>query len=425
MIIQDFLTNKDQKYYTCAKSENVKKIIYLIVVQLFLWGCSTKQKSTEERAKEIHEKVLTVDSHTDTPWALLRGDFDLDDRHDFNIDHSRVDFPRMKEGGLDAVFMAAFVSQGNRDDEGNRKATEYVTKTLDSIHAHLSRKTETSGIACTPEDAYRLEKEDKRIVFIGLENGYAIGNDFGKIKDFYEKGVRYITLCHTKNNDICDSSTDTTEHNGLSSFGREVVMEMNRIGMMIDVSHISDSAFYDVLGISKAPVIASHSCSRLLCDSPRNLTDEMLRKLSENGGVIQMCILSDYVKMPALYAQRDSAYDAVRLKYHDFQDLTPEQEKAADKEWFAVDSIFPRELATVSDMVDHIDHIVKVAGINHVGIGTDFDGGGGLADCEDASQAGNITLELVKRGYSETDIRKIWGGNLMRVMREVQSIRDN
>jgi membrane dipeptidase len=398
----------------------LKKIVCFAGLGLILWGCNSGVKTPEESAKLIHEKVLTVDSHTDTPWALLQGGFDLNDRHDFAKDKSRVDFPRMKEGGLDAVFMAAFIGQHRRDKEGNKKAKEIVINTIDSIQAHLAASTSTAGIALSPDDAYRLEKEGKRIVFIGIENGYAIGNDIRNIEEFYIKGARYITLCHTKNNDICDSSTDTTEHNGLSAFGAEVVKEMNRVGMMIDVSHLSDSSFYDVLALTKVPVIASHSCARAICDNPRNLNDDMLRRLAHNGGVIQMCILSDYVRTPDPYPARDSALQAVRDQYRNFEDLTKDEEKKAWKEWEDVDSIFPRQLATVSDMVDHIDHMVKVAGIDHVGIGTDFDGGGGLADCVDVSQLGNITLELVRRGYSGEDIRKIWGGNIMRVMREVQ-----
>jgi membrane dipeptidase len=401
----------------------LKKIFIHIGCLLVLWSCNSIVKTPEELAKEIHEKVLTVDTHTDSPWYLLRGGFDFSERHDYSKDHSRLDFPRMKEGGLDAVFMAAFVGKGARDHAGNEKAKQIVTTTIDFIHSHLASRTSLASIALSPEDTYRLEKKGKRSVFIGIENGYAIGNDLGNIQEFYNKGARYITLCHTKINDICDSSTDTTEYNGLSDFGKEVVTEMNRIGMMIDVSHISDSSFYDVLNLTDVPVIASHSCSRAICDNPRNLSDDMLRKLNENGGVIQMCILSDYVKTPENYAQRDSAYDAIRIKFRNFENLTPKEDKAAEQEWHAVDSIFPRELATVKDMVDHIDHMVAIAGVDHVGIGTDFDGGGGLADCQDASQMGNITLEFVRRGYTEDDIRKIWGGNIMRVMREVQEKR--
>ena len=373
------------------------------------------------KASLIHDEVFTVDSHTDSPWYLLAGGFDMSQRHDIDKEGSRLDFPRMKEGGLDAVFFAAFVGQKERNEEGNRKAKEKVVATIDSIHAHIQTRTDVADVALTPDDAYQLEKEGKRAIFIGIENGYAIGNDLENIEFYYEKGARYITLCHTKDNDICDSSTDSTEFNGLSDFGRNVVAEMNRVGMMIDVSHSSDSSFYQAIALSTVPVIASHSCSRAICDNPRNLNDDMLRALAKNGGVVQMCILSDYVKEPEPYPARDSAYAALMKKYNNFENLSPEMEKQAWTEWDQLDVNYPRKLAAISDAVDHIDHIVKVAGIDHVGIGTDFDGGGGLADCRDVSQLGGITLELVKRGYSEEDIRKIWGGNLMRVMRQVQA----
>jgi membrane dipeptidase len=198
-----------------------------------------------------------------------------------------------------------------------------------------------------------------------------------------------------------------------------VVKKMNRVGMMIDVSHISDSSLCDVLKISKAPIIASHSCSRAMCDNPRNLTDEDLRGIAKNGGVVQMCILTDYVKTPDPNPARDSARVALRLKYNNFQELTPEQEKAGHIEWREIDKKYPQKLASVEDVVDHIDHIVKVVGIDYVGIGTDFDGGGEVSGCYDVSQMKNITLELVKRGYTEEQIRKIWGGNFMRVFKAV------
>jgi membrane dipeptidase len=325
----------------------------------------------------------------------------------------------MQKGGLDAVFFAVFTSQGPRTPEANAKIKVKAETIFDSIDAAVNRHNDISGIATTPAEAYKLVKEKKSVVFIGLENGYPIGSDLSNVKHFYDRGARYITLCHTKNNDICTSSTDTANAKGLSDFGIKVVQEMNRIGMMIDVSHISDQSFYDVIKLSKTPVIASHSCSRALCDNPRNLTDDMLRALAANKGVIQMCILSDYVKKPVPYPERDSARMAIRKKWKNFQDLSDQDWEAASADWHSLDEKFPQKLATVSDVVDHIDHMVKVAGIEHVGIGTDFDGGGGVDGCKDVSQMGNITLELVKRGYSKKDIRKIWGENLMRVMNEV------
>ena len=403
----------------------MKNSLCLLLTLFLAWGCSDTGKSPEQQAREIHAKVLTVDTHTDTPWALLRGGYDMNQRYDHSKDRLQVDFPRMKEGGLDAVFWAAFIGQRERDSAGNRRAEERILKSIDSIRSHVNARNETAGIATTPGDAYKLKEEGRLAIFIGIENGYAIGNDIENIAKYYEKGVRYVTLCHTRNNDICDSSTDTTEHNGLSDFGIEVVKEMNRVGMMIDVSHISDSSFYEVLEYTKTPVIASHSSARAVCDNPRNLNDDMLRELSANGGVIQVCLLSDYVKTPEPYPERDSAQNAVREKYRNFTDLIEEEKTLARREWYAVDSLYPRKLATVADFVDHIDHIVEVIGVEYVGIGSDFDGGGGLDDCRDVSQMGNITLELVKRGYTEEEIRRIWGGNIMRVMKQVQQHADN
>jgi membrane dipeptidase len=199
-------------------------------------------------------------------------------------------------------------------------------------------------------------------------------------------------------------------------------MEMNRLGMMVDISHVSDASFYDALKLSTKPVIASHSCSRALCDNKRNMTDDMLKALARNGGVVQMCILSAYVKTPDPNPVRDSAMKAMRARWRNFQDLTESEMDSARRDWWKTDEMYPQSLATVQDVCDHIDHMVKVAGIDHVGIGTDFDGGGGVLGCNDVSEMGNITLELVKRGYSKRQIRKIWGGNLMRVLAEVERV---
>jgi membrane dipeptidase len=380
---------------------------------------------TESKAAKIHASAFTVDSHTDTPLNFTHKKFDVAKDNSLSVPRSCVDFPRMKKGGLDAVFFAVFTSQGPLTAEGNAKAKAKTEMIFDSIDAAVKRNSAMCGIATNPKEAYKLVKDGKSVVFIGVENGYPIGNDLTNVKHFYDREARYITLCHTKNNDICTSSTDTANTTGLRDFGKEVVREMNRLGMMIDVSHISDQSFYDVIQLSKVPVIASHSCARALCDNPRNLNDDMLKALAKNNGVIQMCILSDYVKKPLPNPERDSARMAVRAKYNNFQDLKDEQWEAASADWHAIDDKFPQKLATVSDVVDHIDHIVKVAGINHVGIGTDFDGGGGVTGCTDVSEMGNITLELVKRGYSKKDIKKIWGGNLMRVMKEVDEGRMN
>ncbi len=374
------------------------------------------------KAKEIHNNVLTIDSHMDTPMWMTREGFDIGLDNTESFRGSKVDLARMQAGGLDAAFFAVFVGQGDRDEEGNARVRARALAMFDTIHNAIGRYPELAEVAFTSTDAYRLEKEGKRAIFIGMENGYPIGNDITLVQDYYERGARYITLCHTRNNDICDSSTDKEgpEHDGLSEFGEEVVSEMNRLGIMIDLSHASDESFYDVLAISATPVIASHSCARAICDNPRNLDDKMLKALAVNGGVIQMCILSAYVEKPAPNPQRDSAMTALREKYNNWEDLSDEELNSARKEWQELNVEFPRMLSTVEKVVDHIDHIISITGIDHIGIGTDFDGGGGVEGCYDVSEMENITIELVKRGYTEEEIKKIWGENLMRVFRQVE-----
>jgi len=381
------------------------------------------QEDLQARARLIHERVLTLDTHCDTPLNLMRENWDVGQRHQPGLRGSgKIDLPRMKEGGLDASFFAVFVAQGPRTTEGYTRAQERALQLFDAIRAMCARYPDLAELATTPEDAYRLEEEGKRAIFIGIENGYAIGKDLSLIKKYYDLGARYITLCHTSNNDICDSSTDRNgpEHHGLSEFGKLVVAEMNRVGMIVDVSHISDEAFDDVLEVSRAPVIASHSCVRALCNNPRNLSDEMLVKLAQKGGVMQMCILSAYVKETPPNPEREAAVRKLREKYGSWGQIRDEKvRQQLRQEMEAIEAKYPEPKATVQDVVDHIDHVVKLVGIDHVGIGTDFDGGGGVVGCDDVSEMPNITLELVKRGYSEEDIRKIWGGNFMRVFREV------
>ena len=238
---------------------------------------------------------------------------------------------------------------------------------------------------------------------------------------FYDLGVRYMTLCHTRNNDICDSANDTiAEHGGLSAFGRQVVDRMNRLGMMVDISHVSEQAAFDAIAQSAVPVIASHSCAWEVCHNPRNMSDSLLVAMAEKGGVMQLCILSSYVRPDIPNPQLVSALRALRAHYAALAPLTPEQQREQRAAMYQIYETYPPHLASVSEAVDHIDHVVRLVGIDHVGIGTDFDGGGQLADCKNAAQLKNITIELLRRGYSEEDIEKIWSGNLLRVMQAAQ-----
>ena len=273
---------------------------------------------------------------------------------------------------------------------------------FDALHKNIEKNSGVAELAVSPDDAYRIRKEGKIAAFIGLENGYPIGKDISKVKQYYDLGARYITLAHSKNNDICDSSSDPAgpENNGLSEFGIKVVKEMNRLGMMVDISHISDKSFYDVLRETNSPVIASHSSCRALCGSHRNLTDDMLLALKENGGVIQICILSNYIKTPEPNPERDEKLKEIKTKYGDYNSLPDSIKKVYRSEYRAVQKKYEKP-ATVKDVVDHIDHVVQVIGIDYVGIGTDFDGGGGVDGCRTAAEMKNITIELLRRGYSK------------------------
>jgi membrane dipeptidase len=374
-----------------------------------------------------HGQVLTVDTHCDTPFMLLEKGWDIGKYHVPGQTGSGCqDLPRMKAGGLDASFFAVFVGQGPRTDAGNAQAKDKAIAILDALDAMFAKYPDLCGLALTPADARRLEKQAKRAIFIGMENGYPLGHDPALIDYFYKRGVRYVTLAHTADNDICDSSTDRKdpEDRGMSDWGKQVVQRLNDLGVMVDVSHISDRSFFEVLALTRAPVIASHSCARALSASPRNLSDEMLLALKKNGGVIQLCILNDYIKQPPANPERDQAIEAFRKRidetYGGWGNIKdPAEHDKVEAEYDALDARYPSPPVYVKDAVDHIDHIVKLIGIDHVGIGTDFDGGGGLADCKDVTQLKNITIELVRRGYSKKDIAKIWGGNAMRVMQQV------
>lgn len=384
------------------------------------------QKSDDELARqaaEIHHKVLTVDTHIDWPSHQLRSsDFVPRERHEPGKPGSgQWDLPRMKEGGLDATFMSIYTSQGARTDSGHAKAKAHALKLIDLTKKMVVDNPDMAEIALTPEEAYRIEKAGKRAIFMGMENGYPLGKELANVKMFYDLGVRYITITHTRNNELGDSSTDEKkEWNGLSPLGEQVVQEMNRLGILVDLSHVSDDLFWDVVAMTKAPVIASHSSARALCDHARNMNDEMLQAVKKNGGVVQLCLLGNYIKKMPPNPERDEAMKPLQDKVRAARrgELSDEESKTVMEAFQAVNAKYPAKRPTVQDAVDHIDHMATIMGIDHIGVGSDFDGGGGLIDIDDVSEMPNLTKELLKRGYSEKDIRKIWGGNLMRVFSE-------
>ena len=400
----------------------------MLFITLFSCGPQEEKTETEEelvqRALAIHKKVLTLDTHADTPLRMIQPGFDMSERHDPNETGSKVDYPRMKEGDLDGIFFAAFVAQDIRDDDGHSRAKALCLQMIDSIVASTDRNSDVVGLALDPDDAYALEKEGKRAIYIGIENGYPVGKDLSNVELYYNKGVRYITLVHSSNNDLADSATDPngTEHDGISDFGAEVVKEMNRLGIMVDVSHGNDSVFYDAIAISKAPIIASHSNARAVTEHQRNMTDEMLKLMAENGGVVQLTMLGTYLRDLPPNPEKQAAMDSLMASLKPRSEMSVAERRAAREAFGQINEKYPDPPATVKHVVDHIDHIVKIAGIDHVGIGCDFDGGGGIEGVFDASEVMNITIELVRRGYTEEEVEKIWGGNLIRVFKEVQAV---
>ena len=403
-----------------------KRLTALSLIALLTTYASCSQKLVAEqevvdRAKLIHEEALTLDTHVD-----ILNDKYATEAHDPGIDNPRLkcDLVKMNKGGVDGVFLAAYVRQRKRNAEGYKNAYESAMGQLKAI-CRLTEKMypERCELATSPDDIERIAQSGKRAIMIGIENGFAIGKDLSKVERLYNLGARYITLSHNGHNDICDSCNPRetlgdkkTEHNGLSKFGEKVVSEMNHLGVMVDVSHISVESFYDVIKVSNAPVIASHSGCRALADNSRNLYDEQLKTLAKNGGVIQIVTVSGFLKLGS--SQYRKAMSDLKKELDDGSITTEqflEKKKDLDAKYLS---------ANLEDFVDHIDHAVKIASIDHVGIGSDFDGGGGVPGFNDHSEALNVTIELLRRGYSEEDISKIWGANLLRVWREVEKVAE-
>ncbi len=374
----------------------------------------------EQEMLAFHHSILTIDSHVDTPLRIKYGGIKLGDKYDPHEIKSKLDLPRMKEGGMDAAFFAVWTPQGVRNDSGHAAIKKKALGIIDQVESELKNYPEQVSLALRASDASKIASQQKHAIYLGMENGYPVGTEIDNLNHFYDRGIRYITLCHTSNNDICDSSNDSTEYGGLSPFGFEVVKRMNQLGMMVDISHVSDATVEDVLATSKTPVIASHSCSKAMCDNPRNISDDLLVKIAANGGVVQMCLYSEYILPDPPNPDRDSARAALKEKWGDPYKLKGEALLEYRAEKSVMNRKHPQILPAVTDAVDHIDHMVKVMGIDHVGIGTDFDGGAALSDCYDVTELPNITVELFNRGYSREEIEKIWSGNLLRVFNTVE-----
>ncbi len=344
------------------------------MMPLFEWLIGEACSFAEARA--LHERILTLDTHCDTPMK-----FDQQIRFDSRDPRILIDLHKMHEGHLDATIMVAYLKQEARDKASLDAAFAKADRLLTEIESMVASNAGSVAIAYTPDDLYRLKREGRHALMLGIENGYALGDDLSRIAHFRQRGVVYMTLCHNGDNDLCDSARGHAEHGGLSAMGREAIRAMNRVGMLVDLSHAAESSFYQAIEASSTPIVCSHSSARALCDHPRNLTDDQLRALAASGGVVQVCLYDGFLRKEGG--------------------------------------------ATIDDAVRHIVHMVHVAGIDHVGIGTDFDGDGGITGCADASEVINLTRLLRNEGFSEEDIEKLWGGNFLRVMRVAQSHMQN
>ena len=340
------------------------------MMPLFNWLIT--EASSFAEAKRIHSRIITLDSHCDTPMFFSEG-FTAD-MFAKRTDKVLVDLPKMREGFLDASIMVAYLKQGERDAESLLAATAKADRILTQIEEMVAANCTAVDIAYTPADIARLKRAGKKAIMLGIENGYAIGKDISQLEHFAKRGIVYMTLCHNGDNDICDSARGNAEHGGLSQFGEKVVQEMNRLGIMVDMSHAAESSFYDALEVSQKPIVCSHSSARALCNHPRNLTDEQMKALAQKGGVAQVTMYNGFLRTDGQ--------------------------------------------ATILDAVEHLNHMVNIMGIEHVGIGTDFDGDGGVPGMANASEVINFTRRLLRERYSEEQIQMIWGGNFLRVMEQ-------
>src|SRR5579863_1315126 len=387
----------------------------LVIGRQTMTSQSSANTNISLQARHLHFSSLVFDTHVDTTQRFIDGDFDLAPRNE----KGSVDIPRMKEGGVGAIFFAVWMPSKVRGPSAVQRALAQ----MDAVHAQVEKHPNELAFAATAEEIRAARAKNKIAILLAVEGGHMVNSDLHVLDEFYARGVRYMTLTHSGNCEWADSSTDKPLHNGLSPFGKQVIAEMNRLGMMVDVSHVSDKTFHDVLAISKAPVIASHSNCRALCDHPRNMSDEMIRELAAKGGVIQINFHIGFLSQEFRNAERadPKINQAIALEV---------QKRCGKKEGcqliegdritreFVEQGKLPRVEWT--KIIDHIDHAVKIAGIDHVGIGSDFDGANMPFGMEDASMLPKITNALLQKGYTEGDVKKILGENTLRLMSEVE-----
>ena len=376
---------------------------------------------------QLHQRLITLDSHLDTPASLDLPGWSIEKEHDVHRDYTQVDLPRMKKGGLDGGFWAIYTPQGPLTQEGFRKARDFAIMRGVSIREMVASDPASFQLALEAKDAASIAAARKRIVYMSIENAYPLGEDVSLLKTFYDMGVRVSGFAHFAHNQFADSSTDPSKkprYGGLSPLGKELLKEMNRLGIVPDASHSSDQVLDDLLALSTTPVLLTHSGCKAVFDHPRNIDDDHLRALAAKGGVIQMNAYGGYLRAPKPNPQRQEALKALNGQMREDVRLTAEKRAELLAKRQEIDRLYPEtDRPDFDDFMAHMLHALKIAGPDHVGIGLDWDGGGGVAGMEDVVDLPRITAALLKAGYSESDIQKIWSGNVLRVLAAAEAAK--
>ncbi len=375
-----------------------------------------------EEVRALHDSLIVMDSHLDTPALLERPNFDITDRHDPLQDYSQVDLPRMIEGGLDGGYWVIYTPQGPVTEAGFRSARDSALLRAMAIQRMLAAHPDHFAKATRPGDAEAIEAQGKRIVYQSIENAYPLGEDLSLLESFYKFGVRMVGPVHFANNQFADSATDLSgpKWQGLSPLGEDLVREANRLGMVLDASHAHDLAFDDMVALSATPIVLSHSGAKAVYDHPRNIDDERLLKLAESGGVIQMNALGAYLTELQIAPQRRRELQALFEEFSPRAGMTEEAQAEFLRRRREIDEKYPPDQAEFEDYMAHFLHVLELVGPDHVGVGADWDGGGGVVGMQDIAAFPRITASLLEAGYTESDLRKIWGGNLTRLLQAAE-----
>ncbi|MFT5776534.1 MAG: membrane dipeptidase [Hyphomonas sp.] len=412
----------------------MKTVMTSMLVLAALTACSPKAPAPAESvpepesAAQLHERLLVLDSHLDTPANLSKPGFDIMADNPSVLGSVQVDLPKMMRGGLDGGFWVIFMPQGPVDEASFEAARTAALTRSDEILTMVSDHPESFELAYTSEDAARIAATGKRIVYQSIENSYPIGTDLSLVKTFYDRGVRFIGPVHFRDNQFADSATDlsASDFGGLSPLGEDLVREANRLGMVLDGSHAADSTVDDMIALSTTPLILTHTGVKAVYDHPRNIGDDLLRKIADDGGVIQINAYGGYLEALSPTPERQAALDELQTEFEGISPITADAETR--ERYMArmdeVDASFPPPRSTFEKFMEHMNHALEVVGPDHIGMGADWDGGGGVEGMEDVSFLPKVTERLLAEGYSEADIQKIWSGNMLRMLQQAEAAKE-